>query len=224
MLRVAVLEREDVAKNIVFEFGKHVDIEWCFHHMVKMSEFSKAVQEMPFQVVFLNEKFNVSRVNESFVIPYQKTMFIYVMDESLPVDFGSLFARILYIDRKNIKAEMVRILPQIMAFLTTQDDYLISFHDLQIPMKIHDIYYIEKDLKYVVYHTRKGDFQERKTLKELWPILECYNFLWIHASYLVNMEYILKITNSTVCLKNVELPLARARKQEVLARLRGNTR
>lgn len=222
MLRVAVLEKEMVAKDIIFELGKRLEQEWTFRYFTKISEFAKAWEQAPFQIVFFHERFNIDRVTKTFVLPNIETMFIYTMEGILPQDFHAKFQRILYMKQTNIKQEFERIYPQIQDFLNINKEFLFSYHNVSIPLKMSDIFYIEKEDKQLVYHTRRGDFRERKTMKKAWDDMQAYNFLWIHASYMVNVQYIIKIECDLVYLANVQLPLARARKQTVLNQLRGN--
>lgn len=88
-------------------------------------------------------------------------------------------------------------------------------------MKISDIYYIEKEDKLLVYHTKRGEFRERKNMKDAYMDFRVYNFLWIHVSYLVNMSYIMKIENDMVMLPTVHLPISRSKKAEVLRTFHG---
>ena len=79
--------------------------------------------------------------------------------------------------------------------------------------KVND--YIEKIDKQLIYHTQKGEFKERKNMKDAYMEFEPYDFLRIHSSYLVNMRYITKIDSDSVYLQKIALPFARNRKQEV---------
>ena len=95
------------------------------------------------------------------------------------------------------------------------DEYLFSYNNVQVPLKISDIFYIEKEDKYVLYHTRRGEFRERKSMKEAAAYFEPYHFLWIHSSYLVNMQYITRLESDHLILQKQQFPIARSRKQHV---------
>ena len=94
-----------------------------------------------------------------------------------------------------------------------RDRYLFSYNNVKVPLKISDIYYIEKEGKLLVYHTRRGEFRERKNMKDAYEIFKPYNFLWIHVSYLVNIMYIMKIENDMVMLPSLHLPISRSKKE-----------
>ena len=96
-----------------------------------------------------------------------------------------------------------------------EEEYLLSYNYVQVPIKYRDIFYIEKIDKQLIYHTQKEEFKERKNMKDAYMEFEPYDFLRIHSSYLVNMRYITKIDSDSVYLQKIALPFARNRKQEV---------
>lgn len=219
MLRIAILEKEQSAKDVIFECAKILhEMEWTFSHFTKISEFAKAEEKYNFDIVFFNEVFHTTRISHSFVERYPRRIIIYCMEEISEAQLLDCHSgRILYIDRNHIKEEMKRIQPHLLSLLRAHKEYLISYNKLLIPMRMQDIYYIEKNEKNVIYHTIRGIFKERKTMLEAELYFKDYDFLRIHASYLVNVQHITKVQNDIVTLDNqIELPIARARKKEVI--------
>ena len=218
MLRIAILETEEIAKQILYVFAKQFQQEdcscYCFQ---KISQFAKVEAEKDFQVVFFHEKMEVPRVTQTFVLNKPQRIVIYIKSKLTETEKEILpFARIFYIQRKEISQEMLKILPYLKKLIHHQDEYLFSYNNVKVPLKISDIYYIEKEDKMLVYHTKRGEFRERKNMKDAFAFFEHYDFLWIHASYLVNMEYILKIENDTVILPKISLPVSRAKKAKMI--------
>ena len=74
---------------------------------------------------------------------------------------------------------------------------------ISVPLKISDIYYIEKDNKNLVYHTKRGEFSERKSIKDAEKYFEKYHFLRIHSSFLVNLQYVTRFETESVFLQDV---------------------
>ena len=71
---------------------------------------------------------------------------------------------------------------------------------LRIPLQ--EILYFESQ-KYKLYvHTTRGVHQTRISLKEISAQLSGADFFRIHASYLVNMDYIAKFCKGSVELRN----------------------
>ena len=72
---------------------------------------------------------------------------------------------------------------------------MFAYNNVEIPLRIADILYIEKEDKFLVYHTKRGEFRERK-------------------------RHITQMTPDTVYLQKIKLPIARARKNEVSEQIR----
>lgn len=114
---------------------------------------------------------------------------------------------------------MQAVCPLIDRMLKKEEEYLFHYNNVSIPLRINDIFYIEKEDKYLIYHTRRGEFRERKSMKEAAAFFEGYDFLWIHVSYLVNMQYIAKIQQEHVYLDHIELPISRSKKASVIDKM-----
>ena len=223
MLRIAILENEDAAKNIMFSLAQYLQEEdCCFCCFKKISQFAKVEKEKEFHVVVFHEKMEIPRVTQSFVFNKPQRIIIFTKTRLRETEQQILpFARIFYVERGRIQTDMKRILPYIKKLIRNQDEYLFSYNNVKVPLKISDIYYIEKEDKLLVYHTKRGEFRERKNMKHAYMDFRVYNFLWIHVSYLVNMSYIMKIENDMVMLPTVHLPISRSKKAEVLRTFHG---
>lgn len=219
MLRIAVLENERVAKDIIFELSKIMDgWEWKFVHFTKISEFAKADTKQFFDIVFFNETFMMPRISASFVETHVKRIVFYCMNSLNDHTESHTAERILYIDRSTIKSEMKRIQAHLGSLLKSHKEYTLAYHNVFIPLQIQDIYYIEKSGKSLVFHSTRGEFHERKTMNEAQEYFQQYDFLRVHSSYLVNVMYIVKIEQDRIVLSHKEIiPLARARRKEVNA-------
>lgn len=63
MLRIAILENEEAAKNIMFSLAQYLQEEdCCFYCFKKISQFAKAEAEKEFHVVIFHEKMEVPRI------------------------------------------------------------------------------------------------------------------------------------------------------------------
>lgn len=221
MLRVAILETEDIAKDIMFELASLLqDQEWSFQYFTKISQLALHAENKDFPLIIFHEKFEIPRVSQSFVLNKPQRIIIYTKSKLTSTEKEILpFSRIFYIDRANIKEEMQRIAGPIEMILKNQEEYLFSYRNVEVPLKIADIFYIEKEDKNLIYHTKRGRFSERKSMKVANAYFAKYHFLWVHASFLVNMQYITKISANQVYLQKVHIPIARARKAEVIQQI-----
>lgn len=80
-----------------------------------------------------------------------------------------------------------------------------------------DIYYIEKNSNYLIYHTARGEYRARGSLHEVEAELggggsfsRCIN------GCLVNLRYVDRTTQTSVFVGGDELPLARPRRKEFM--------
>ncbi|MGX8852976.1 LytR/AlgR family response regulator transcription factor [Amedibacillus sp. YH-ame10] len=222
MLRVAIVETEEIAKDIMFELASLLENqEWSFQYFTKISQLANAENKKEFQIIIFHEKFEIPRVNQSFILNKPQRIVIYTKTKITKAEKEILpFSRIFYIDRVSIKHEVKRISKYIELLLKNQEEYLFSYNNVEVPLKIKDIYYIEKEDKYLIYHTKRGEFRERKNMKDANEYFKSYHFLWIHASYLVNMQYITQIHSDIVYLSKEQLPISRAKKAEVSKTIR----
>lgn len=80
--------------------------------------------------------------------------------------------------------------------------------------------YIKADNVYVEIHMANGDvYLERDKISELEKVLKNYNFVLIHRSYLINLEYIKEIGNKNVQLIYNNIPMSRQGKEKLIERL-----
>lgn len=89
-------------------------------------------------------------------------------------------------------------------------------------IKIHatQIMYIQAMQNYVeIYLENEKRVIVHQALKSMLAHLQNADFLQIHKSYIVNTKYISSIDGSKLYVKDIELPIARSRRSEVLKTL-----
>lgn len=88
-----------------------------------------------------------------------------------------------------------------------------------VKLNISDIYYIESDKHTMYYHTAKGVFPERTSMKEVEAKFSRYGFVRCHNAYLVNLSAVGKTVGDEVEVGKDRLPISRARKKEFVEAL-----
>ena len=88
-----------------------------------------------------------------------------------------------------------------------------------VKLNISDIYYIESDKHTMYYHTAKGVFSERTSMKEVEAKFSRYGFVRCHNAYLVNLSAVGKTVGDEVEVGKDRLPISRARKKEFVEAL-----
>ena len=82
----------------------------------------------------------------------------------------------------------------------------------------HQILYISALQNYIeIYRENEDKMVIHQTLKNILEELPSGDFLQIHKSYIVNLKYFKRIQDSTMVIENIELPIARSRKNYVLS-------
>lgn len=98
----------------------------------------------------------------------------------------------------------------------TEKNILLTDEDGVIKIPITEIWYLEKDKNYLVYHTQKGVFRKRGTLVDAKDKLNSEAFSECAFGFLVNLRYVQKIGKDTVMVNGDQLPVSRRLKKEFM--------
>ena len=86
-------------------------------------------------------------------------------------------------------------------------------------IKLDEIYYIEVMDHNLVYHTTKGDFGERGSIKKREEqFMEC-GFARASNSFLLNLRYVTAMSGGEIVVADRRIPVGRTKKKEFLKRL-----
>lgn len=218
MLRLAVLETEACAKDLIFAIAKSLnEWEWTFSHFTKISALAKADAKQPFDLLLMNELFHTPRVFHSFIDAHPERIVIFCVNDLRDHRLHQREdKRILYLDRRHIKTEMKGLTPRLQALLQAHKEYVFSYQNVQIALRMQEIIYIEKQDKNLVFHTMRGVFKERRTMTQAEQLFARFDFLRIHSSYLVNAAHVVALNHDEVVLSDDRcLPIARSRRNAV---------
>ncbi len=220
MLKIAVIENSEFAKDVIFALSKILDDEFSFVHYEKVSEFVKFKKTKDFDVIILNEAYNNIRVTSALEYQKSNTIVIYCSFDDIKLTY-SPYTRIFTINANRYIEDLKEIKPFLQERLNNHKEYFFAYNGVKIRLKFHDIYYIEKEDKNLVYHTKLGEFHERGSIAKKSEELQQYDFVRINSGLLVNYEYIFKIDNDELELINHEiLPISRARKTKLIEFIR----
>ena len=87
---------------------------------------------------------------------------------------------------------------------------------------LQDIKYIESDKNYVTIVTTKTKFSYLESLKHLETQLPTTDFLRVHKSYIVNHNFISKISGNIVFIESEKVPIGRTYKSDFMTSLKLN--
>ena len=93
---------------------------------------------------------------------------------------------------------------------------IIKYDDGVIRMPLSDLFYVVKERNNLVYHTRNGEFCERRTMQWFREKYGSAYFAECMTGCMVNMAHIEKIGKDTVFVAGSELPVSRRLKKVFL--------
>ena len=82
-----------------------------------------------------------------------------------------------------------------------------------------ELFFVEVDGHYLLYHTKHGEFCQKASLKDLEQQLEGLSFKRCNNCYLVNLKYVNGVEKEEVILQGEHLKISRPRKKEFLQAL-----
>lgn len=95
----------------------------------------------------------------------------------------------------------------------------ISIRGGALKLELSQIYYIESQDHYLVFHTKKGEFTSNGKLSEMEQLLSQHHFFRSNKGYLVNLEYVDGVRDNCAIVNEQMLPISRYRKNEFLQAL-----
>ena len=85
-----------------------------------------------------------------------------------------------------------------------------------IQLDVSEIHFVEVIRHYLVYHTSKGDYKLRGTMKEAEEALLDFHFSRSNHCYLVNLKYVEAVTGNMLKVAGNELAMSRNKKADFM--------
>ncbi len=89
-----------------------------------------------------------------------------------------------------------------------------------VRLNITDILYFENESDYVRVHCKDKHYMIYSTLKRIVEKLANHNFMRIHRSFIINLNEIVDIEESTLVIERKVIPIAKAHKSALMKRLK----
>ncbi len=220
MLKVVVVEKKAIAKDIIFGIRDILNDEFTFTYYTKIVDFVHDHHLNEYDLIIMDEAYNNVRISSALNLKKNSAVLIYTGFDYNP-SMVSIYAKMFFINKLDLEGELNRIKGALNVQLLKHNEYYFSYNGLVVKLKYRDIYYVEKDDKNMVYHTKKGEFYQRGSIAKLAEDFLPYDFVRINSGILVNYEYIFKIEDDEVELHNhVKLPISRSRRPKLLEYIR----
>ena len=106
-----------------------------------------------------------------------------------------------------------------LRFIERNQEHHIKLNTVNgfMSLNVSDIYFIESQLHYLIYHTRHGEVKTRSTLNNAEQDLYKYHFARSSASYLVNLKHLQSMTGDDIVVGNVHLRISRGKRSSFLS-------
>lgn len=196
--------------NNIISSGKFADLEYrisCFNNSRTAFQFcSDCVPDITFLDIDMPEinGFNIAKeINEK----NSNAMIIFVTNYENYVYTSLRYRPFRFIRKSHIDTELHEALQSALNELLCKNKYLeLGSKYFNEKIFISKIIYFESKRNYAEIVCKDGNrYLYRSTLADLEKSLKCFDFLRVHAAYLVNMKFIDKLHKSTVELCNGEL-------------------
>lgn len=127
-------------------------------------------------------------------------------------DFDTFY----FVRKSTLKTDITRSIKKYLRTLTNNDFIVINYNHDIYQINKSDIVWIESKGNNLNIHTNQFELNIRKTLKSLLVELNNINFIKIHNSFLVNLNYVQRIHKNTCYLSNgITLPISSLKKKQL---------
>ncbi len=100
------------------------------------------------------------------------------------------------------------------------EEYLIIPTDAGVhKLALSDIYYIESQGHNAIYHTKKGDFSSRASLKDLENRVVIYGFFRCGKGFLVNLRKVDAVNGNDCVINGEKIPISRIKRKDFMEQL-----
>jgi DNA-binding LytR/AlgR family response regulator len=104
--------------------------------------------------------------------------------------------------------------------MSVNDNLYIKVEQRLVKVKQADIAYIEAKGDYVLIKTVAESFVIYSSLKKVYEKLDSPNFLQVHRSFIVNLNIIEDIEETSVSIAQKVIPVSRSNRSELLSRIK----
>ena len=224
--KVAVVEDEkkeqEKIKDYFSKFGNEKDIKFSLSIFDNGRKFLFDFKFGDFDIVLmdidLKDNLNGIEISEELRKIDSEVRLIFVTNLAQYAIEGYKYNAFDYIVKPISYASFSFRLEKVIMHIGTNkvEKILISSSGTKIVLQIKDIQYVEVSNHMLVYHTLKGQFTTRGTLKEAEKELSIYNFSLCNACYLVNLYYVEAIDGYEVIVKGERLLISHPKRKSFI--------
>lgn len=218
-MNILILEDSLGFINIFQKILKSNNLFKDAHFFCVTKEFENIDYLLEYRVVFIDLHLgNINGIELAKKIKsYSPKSLIVFVTANENLVFDTLEIRPFYFMRKNhLKNDMITFFKIFGSYI--KDNYFIAFSDRQKIERINvsDIIYVESIGHYLNIVTLDDTYKKKEKISDFQKQVEnIHNFVQIHRSYLVNMNYIYEVKNKYIVLINKkEINIGKSYKKE----------
>lgn len=232
MINVAICDDEEVYTEAVYEMldncAKFMNIKISLDVYNSSTELLGVIRDNPlkYSILFVDILMpeltgvdlskEVKKLNKNMDIIFVTSTSEYVFDA---YDMGALNYILKPIEKNRLEEQFLRA---VKAINKKRDTFIINKSSDIYLVDIDDIIYFEIRNRIITIEYVGGSLEFYETISEVEEKLAKYNFIKVHRSYLVNPEYIFKLSSSKIELKDGRwIPVSKLRfksiKQEFMS-------
>lgn len=196
---------------LILFFGElYNQYDWTFRLADKSSQAAEMIRQEDFGLIIWDESLVSDRFFRHVESVAAKAVFAVLSDHQ---DFTK--ARIVYVERTALEKSLQAQASFFQRVLLQREHYPLVIQKSLIEVPYRRIVYLEKEGRFVLFHTQLGLFRKRMTLKEIAPLFLDHGFIRIHSSFIVNPRFISARKRDEIQVDNKEwLPLSRVHQKE----------
>ncbi len=103
--------------------------------------------------------------------------------------------------------------------MATNDHLFLKVETRLVKVKEEDILYVEAKGDYVLFKTVEKGHIVHSTMKKVEEKLNPARFLKVHRSFIINLEHVVDIEDSSLLINQKVIPISRSNKEALLSRI-----
>lgn len=189
------------------------------HFYCITSDYENIDYTLGYQVVFVDlylGDIDGLELAKSIKTHLPKSLLVFVtVDESLV--FDTLKIRPFYfIRKKHLEDDMITFFKMMNIHMKDHFSIAFSYRKKAVHIKVSEIIYVESEGHYLKIVTLDGEYKKKGKVNEFQQtVSHLHNFIQVHRSYLINMDYIYEVKNTYIILVNKkEMTIGKKYKKE----------
>lgn len=208
--RIALICDEPEGKEILWFLGNlFCQNDWTFRLFESAAQAATDGNRSEYAALFIKE----SEVNERvfrFFSQLERPPYFFILSEK---PSKSENTRQIILRKDYLASDLERNRELISSILLQDEKYTLKIQRTRLIFPFQDIYYLEKQDKTILFHTKAGNYAKRLSMNAVLDEFVKHGFLHVHSSFLVNRRVITAVEKDQLEINHKEwVPVSRGKK------------